>query len=303
VIDNPKNDLWVERYRPKKIEDLVLDDNTRAELNKFIKNKSIPHLLLLGGAGVGKTTIAKILLRELDCDKLELNASSERGIDIIRNKVTSFAMMHTMRQWKIVFMDEMDMLTFDAQTALRNVFETYSDYVRFICTGNFGNKIIPAIKSRCQCLEFEHMDKKSVVKLLKGILDKEDVKYDADDFLTLVDDHYPDIRAMINKLQLDTMDGKFHYTRYLNLQDMIVLIDRIKQGDLTNIRKMNLDYAEAYKSMFDRIDDLTSDYNTKIKMSLAVADHFRDEAFCADREINFAACCMRLMEALGATVK
>jgi replication factor C small subunit len=211
------NDLWVERYRPQKIEDLILQDNVRAELTKFIQEKSIPHLLLLGGAGVGKTTIAKILLRELDCDKLELNASSERGIDIIRNKVTNFAVMHSMKKWKIVFMDEMDLLTFDAQAALRNIFETYSDYVRFICTGNYGNKIIPAIKSRCQCLEFEHLDKKSVVKLLKSILEKEQVSYDADDFLTLVEDCYPDIRSMINKLQLNTVNRQFQYQRSANL--------------------------------------------------------------------------------------
>lgn len=303
MLNNPKNDLWVERYRPQQIEDLVLQDNVRAELTKFIKEKSIPHLLLLGGAGVGKTTIAKILLKALDCDTLELNASSERGIDVIRNKVTSFAMMHSMKQWKIVFLDEMDYLTFDAQAALRNVFETYSQYVRFICTGNYPNKIIPAIKSRCQCLEFDHLEKKSVIKLLMGIMEKENVKYDPDDFLILVEDHYPDIRSMVNTLQLDSVNGQFQYRRSASLKDMAVLMDCIKRGALTEIRKMNMDYAEAYKHLFDRIDDLTNDYDKKIKMSLVVADHFRDEAFCADREINFAACSIRVMETLGVKVK
>ena len=134
-------------------------------------------------------------------------------------------------------------------------------------------------------------------------MEKEQVKYDADDFLMLVEDYYPDIRSMINKMQLDTVNGQFQYKRSMNLQDMTTLLDRIKRGALGEIRQMNLEYGEAYKHLFDRIDDLSDDYDKKIKMSLAVADHFRDEAFCADREINFAACCMRLMETLGVTVK
>ena len=302
MLINPKNDLWVERYRPQKIDDLVLQDHVRAELNKFIKDKSIPHLLLLGGAGVGKTTIAKILLKELDCDKLELNASSERGIDVIRSKVVSFAMMHSMKKWKIVFMDEMDQLTFDAQTALRNIFETYSQYVRFICTGNYSNKIIPAIKSRCQCLEFDYMDKKSVVKLLIGIMDKEKVKFDPDDFLILVEDYYPDIRSMINKLQLDSVNGQFRYNKSENLKDMVILVERLNKGNLVEIRKMNLDYTEALIYLFNRITEITDDYDKRIRMSEIVGNHLINEAFSPDLEINFAGCCIKLMEILGVRV-
>jgi replication factor C subunit 2/4 len=235
--------------------------------------------------------------------EIEPLASSERGIDVVRSKVMSFAMMHSLKRWKIVFLDEMDLLTFDAQAALRNIFETYSDHVRFLCTGNYSNKIIPAIKSRCQCIEFDHLDRKSVVKLLVGIMEKEQVTYDEDDFLILIDDYYPDIRSMINSLQLNSLSGHFEYRRSESVKDMALLMDRIKMGNLTDIRKMRIEYAEAYKYLFDRIDDLTNDYDLRIKTSLIVADHFRDEAFCADREINFSAACIRLMETLGIKVK
>lgn len=259
--------------------------------------------MLVGNVGSGKTTVAKILLKALECDSIELNASSERGIQVIRDKIVNFAVMYSMKRWKIAFMDEFDAVTPDAQMALRNVMETYSDHVRFILTANYSNKILDPIKSRCQIIEFEHLDKKSVIKLLRGILDTEKVKYEPDEFLTLVEDHYPDIRSMINTLQLDTVKGMFQYRRSFSLNEMAILMDRIKRGDLSEIRKMTLDYTEAYKYLFDRIDELTNDYDKRVKMSLEVADYLYKDGFIADKEINFSACCMIIMEQLGVKVK
>ena len=298
-----KNDLWVEKYRPQKLSDLILEDGIRAELEKFTEQKSIPHLLLIGNVGSGKTTLAKILLKELECDSIEMNASSDRGIGIIRDKIMNFATMYSMKRWKVAFLDEFDAVTPEAQMALRNIMETYSDHVRFILTANYSNKILDPIKSRCQIIEFEHLDKKSVVKLLRGILDKEKITYEIDDFLTLVEDHYPDIRSMINTLQLDTVKGAFQYRRSFSLKEMSLLMDWIKKGELSNIRKMNLDYVESYKHLFDRVEELTIDYNKKVQISLIIAEHLRDDTFISDKEINFAACIIKVMEQLGVKVR
>ena len=302
-MEDPKWSLWTEKYRPQNLSQIILEDSVRSELGKFIDQKSIPHLLLVGNVGSGKTTVAKILLKSLDCDSLEMNASSERGIQVIRDKVVNFAMMYSLKRWKIAFMDEFDAVTPDAQMALRNVMETYSDHVRFILTANYSNKILEPIKSRCQIVEFERLDKKHTIKLLQGILEKEKVKYDADDFLTLVEDHYPDIRSMINTLQLDTVKGEFQYRRSFSLNEMNVLVDRIKKGDLSEIRKMPLDYTEAYKFLFNRVEEFTEDYDKKIQISLAIADSLRDDTFSADKEITFAACILRILEQLKIRVK
>ena len=152
MITNPKNDIWAEKYRPTKLEDLVLSESTQAIFDKFISEKSIPHLLFAGQVGTGKTTIAKILLNNLDCQYTELNASDERGIEVVRNKIKQFAMMQGLKKWKVVFLDEADAMTPEAQDALKRTIEVYSAQTRFILTCNALNRIIPAIQSLCQII-------------------------------------------------------------------------------------------------------------------------------------------------------
>ena len=171
-----QNTLWVEKYRPKTLSDLVLIDEHRAILEGFIEKGVIPHLLLVGVVGSGKTTIAKILLNSLDCSSLELNASDERGIDTVRDRVMTFLRTMGLKPWRVVFLDEADALTQPAQFSLRNVMERFSEKGRFILTANYEEEILEPIRSRCQTLRFNSLDRKEVFKRVSYILLAEGVK-------------------------------------------------------------------------------------------------------------------------------
>lgn len=302
MITNPKHDIWVERYRPTKLEDLILPENTRAIFDKFLKEKSIPHLLLSGKVGTGKTTIAKILVNSLDCQSIELNASDERGIEVVRGKIKQFAMMSALGKLKVVLLDEADGCTPESQDSLKRIMEIYSSQTRFILTCNSINRIIPAIQSRCQIVEFQELDNKSVLKLLKSILDSEKTKYSVDDLMILIDEYSPRIRNMIQNLQLNSINGMYKYVKIGG--EFEELLQFIKAGQLSSIRKLDLEYTEAYKFLFDRVNtDLTKDYEKSIAISLDLAEYLYRDGWIADKEINFAACCIKIMESLGVKIK
>lgn len=298
-----KDSIWIEKYRPKSLDDMVLEETTRKLLDKFIREGTVPHLLLIGGVGTGKTTISKILLNSLDADFIVINASSERGIDVLRNKIKQFVMSSSFKKWKVVFLDEADGLTAEFQFALRNILESYADVARFIFTGNYRNKILDAIQSRCQVIEFQSLDKKSICKLLKTILEKEQVTYDIDELLFLIEDFFPDVRGMVNAIQLYTINNKFSYVKPETLSNLKYVLECVKLGQLSNIRKLNLDYVEAYKYLFDRIAEVTTDDSKRVSICLDIAEYLYRDGFIADKEINFAACCLKTMEQLGVKVK
>lgn len=188
--------LWTEKYRPEKLEDLALEDENRRVLESYIAEGIIPHLLLIGPPGSGKTTMARILLRELDCQALTLNASSERGIETVRSKIGSFVTSMLGAAWNIVFLDEFDQMTTDAQTALRNTIESYADRSRFLLTGNYPHRIIPAIASRCQTLTFGRPPLKERVRILLKVLAEEGIETQPTIALGYAE-RFPDIRAML----------------------------------------------------------------------------------------------------------
>jgi len=203
--------IWTEKYRPKTLNDIVLSSETRDILNKFKEDKSIPNLLLVGPPGVGKTSIAKIIVNHiLECDYLYINASDENGIDTIRNKVISFAQTKSLNGGiKVVICDEMDGLSGDAMRAMRNTMEEYSISTRFILTANYKHKIIPALQSRCQTLSFNYELKDAVVRCF-NILQAENVtltKEQKDPFLKLVKTYFPDLRKIVNELQKSSFNG------------------------------------------------------------------------------------------------
>ena len=301
MITNPKSDIWVEKYRPTKLEDLVLQDDTRAIFNKFVTVRSIPHLILTGQVGTGKTTVAKILMGALDCQTIEMNASDERGIEVVRNKIKSFAMMQSTKKLKVVFLDEADAMTPEAQDALKRTIEVYSNQTRFILACNSVNRIISAIQSRCQVITFQKLEAKVILGLLRRILDNEKVNYNVDDLLLLIDDYSPKIRNMIGNLQLNTINNVYKYSRLEG--DLANLLDLLKSGQRSKIRQMNLDYTEAMRYLFDKVDELTNDYEKNVRISLDIAEHLRDDTFCPDKEINFAACCLKIMEQIGVKTK
>ncbi len=290
--------LWVERYRPKQLIDLVLADSHRSVLEGFIKDGVIPHLLLVGAVGSGKTTIARILLDKLDCTSLELNASDERGIDTVRNRVKGFLMTQSFTRWRVVFMDESDYLTKDAQASLRNVMERFSEKGRFILTANYEEKIIEPLQSRCQVLRFNSMERKAVFKRVKYILTSREVKWDPETALKVIDDHYPDVRRIINTLQLSVVDGELKYQIEADVARDVR--EALKKKDLRAIRKIVMeqrpDFTQLYRSLFDTIPELG--VRSKASVAITLAEYLYRDALVADKEMNFAAAMLEVMKEL-----
>lgn len=187
---------WTEKYRPKKIEDVALTEDNRAVLLSYLEAGEIPNLLMLGPAGSGKTTIARIICRSLDCRVLSLNASADRGIDVVRGRIQSFVTARSGARWNIPFLDEADAMTADAQTALRNLMESYHDLARFILTANYGSKIIGPIQSRCQLLAFERPPLKERWRILTAVLAAEEIEAEPQVTLSYAE-RYPDLRRML----------------------------------------------------------------------------------------------------------
>lgn len=188
--------LWTEKYRPMQLEDLALEKENHQVLKAYLDAGEIPHLLLLGPAGSGKTTIARILINALDCVSLNLNASSERGIDTVRERIGTFVTAMTAAQWNIVFLDEFDAMTSDAQTALRNLMESYADRARFILTANYGHRIIGPIQSRCQVLTFGRPPLPARTKVLLKVLAAEGIVPSPNVAMEYAH-RFPDLRQML----------------------------------------------------------------------------------------------------------
>jgi len=205
-------ELWVEKYRPNTIDGYVFRDNHQKEqVEGWIKQKSIPHLLFSGNAGIGKTTLAKILLNELevtDLDVLEINASRTNSVEDVRDKIVNFVQMIPFGDFKVVLLDEADYLSPNAQAALRGVMEEYHTTARFILTCNYPNRIIPALHSRCQGFHVERVDITEFTARVATILVEENIEFDLDTLDTFVKATYPDLRKCINTVQMNSMDGQ-----------------------------------------------------------------------------------------------
>jgi len=294
--------LWVEEFRPNKISDMILSDYQTELFNKFLVEKSIPHLLLYGNVGSGKTTIAKILLSTIDCDSMELNASSDRGIAVVRDKILQFAMIQSLKPLKIVLLEEADAVTYDFQYSLRNLMETYSDNTRFILTCNYSNKIIEPIRSRCQLVEFREFGKPACFKHLSKILELKGITFDKGDLLTIVDSYYPDIRTMVNTLQLNSSEKVLDITHLKRFMDFSDVVNWVKKGDYKQLRQntYKFSFLDVYRYLFDRVDEFEfSNDELKLKASLVLAEYMKWDNIVADREINFSACMLELMSLLG----
>ena len=207
-------ELWVEKYRPNTIDGYVFRDaHQKHQIEKWIKDGTIPHLLFSGSAGIGKTTLAKILFNQLEInylDILEINASRENNVDTVRDKIINFIQMIPFGDFKVVLLDEADYLSPNAQAALRGVMEEYHHTSRFILTCNYPNRIIPALHSRCQGFHIEKVDITEFTARVATILVEENIDFDLDTLDTFVKATYPDLRKCINTVQMNSMDGKLH---------------------------------------------------------------------------------------------
>lgn len=299
--------LWVEQYRPKTINGYVFRDNAqRKQVEQWIKDKTIPHLLFSGNAGIGKTTLAKLLFNELDVnplDILEINASRTNSVDDVRDKIVNFVQMIPFGDFKIVLLDEADYLSPNAQAALRGVMEEYHETARFILTCNYPNRIIPALHSRCQGFHIAKIDQTEFTARVAEILIAENITPDLDILDTYVKATYPDLRKCINMVQMNSQDGKLlaPHEGDTGEQDWKVeMVDLFKAGKIQQARKLLCgavrpeEMEEIYRWLYTNIELFGNDNQQQDQAVLIIKQGLVDHALVADPEINLAAVLIRL---------
>ena len=304
------NTLWVEKYRPTTLDTYIGNEHLKSKVSVYLESGDLPHLLLFGKAGTGKTTLAKLLVNNIECDQLYINASDENSVDTVRNKVRNFASTIGFKDMKVIILDECDYITPNAQAALRNLMETFSKHTRFILTCNYVERIIDPIQSRCQPFQIVPPSRKEVAVHLNDILKEESVTFEMDDVATLVNGGYPDIRRVINFAQRQVVDGKLSIDQNnlvavdLNVnvfssQIVNVLKTQNKKDAFVTIRKMLADnqisdFADLFRLLYDEVDDYGTGHIAEC--ILTVAKYQLSDAQVVDKEINAMA---MLIELLG----
>jgi replication factor C small subunit len=298
---NKKHTLYTEKYRPDTLEGYIGNDGFKSSLQQWIDSNDIPHLLLCGGAGTGKTTAAKLIVNNINCDSLYINCSDENGIDTIRDKVKSFASAASFKPQKVVVMDEADFLTINAQAALRNVIETFSLNTRFIFTCNYIERIIDPIQSRTVIFELTPPSMKDVAVKCINILNEESIVFTNPDVVNIVKQTYPDIRKTLNLLQSSIKNGELQQSREItNLNQtsdkVIALLGTKNVKNFNSIRQIvadsNIrDYNELYRILFERADEFTD----SAIATLIIADYQYKSLMAPDKEITFCACISKLL--------
>ena len=304
--------LWVEKHRPTKVDDCILPTNLKQTFQEFVKDDKIPNLILSGGAGVGKTTIAKAMIDEIGATSMMINGSEESGIDVLRTKIKNFASTSSLEGGrKYLILDESDYLNPQStQPALRGFMEEFHKNCGFILTCNYKNRLIEPLHSRCSGVDFK-IPKEEINKLctqffkrVKNILDKESIKHDEKVVAELINKYFPDWRRTLNELQKYSVSGQIDSGILVNLSEVNIneLMDALKNNEFTTVRKWivnNLDndpnrmFRLVYDSLYDYLDGSTIPHAVII-----IGDYSYKSAFVADQEINMLACMTELMGAV-----
>ena len=301
--------LWVEKYRPKTIDECILPEGLSKTFGEFVNNKEIPNLLFSGTAGIGKTTVARALCEQLDTDYILINGSEESGIDVLRSKIKNFAStVSLVGGSKVVILDEADYLNPQStQPALRGFIEEFSKNCRFIFTCNFANRIISPLHSRCSVIEFKiprggaHYLAANFMKRVWSILDQESIEYDKQVIAELITKYLPDWRRILNELQRYSAGGKIDVGILSSLLDVHIdqLVGYIKEQRFTDMRKWVVDNLDndpntLYRKLYDSLSELLKPQDIP-KAVLTIADYSYKSAFVVDQEINLVACLTMLM--------
>ena len=296
--------LWVEKYRPTDLSTYVGNEHLKEKVKVYLESEDVPHLLLFGKAGTGKTTLAKIVVNNIDCDYMYINASDENKVDDVRNKIKTFASSVGFKSLKVIILDECDYLTPNAQAALRNLMETFSKHCRFILTCNYVERIIDPIQSRCQSYKVVPPSKKEVAKQMVNILQQENCTFELDDVALIVNAGYPDIRRVINSAQRQIVDGKLKIDTSSVIQNnyKLQLLEMLSSGSkLNDIRQLIADnsisdYSELYRLLYDEVDNYGNGKQAECIMNIAEAQY--QDVHVVDKEINFMSLIIRLIRIL-----
>ena len=303
TMSKKHNSLWVEKYRPQDLSTFVGNETLKTTIDKFLQQNDIINMLFYGPAGCGKTTLAKLIVGNLDCDYLSINASDERGIETIRDKVQGFASTASFKPLKVIILDEADFLTIQAQASLRNIIETFSRTTRFILTCNYVERIIDPLQSRCQVLKIVPPSKTDVAKHVAGILEKEETEYEINDLKSVVNQFYPDLRKILNTLQLSNHDGKITMDKSLLVSNsymtQVVKELQTKSPNWRTIRQIIADanvndFEELYRYMYDNASDYAS--GNEGMVAIYINEYTYQSNFRIDKEINCMALISRLIE-------
>ena len=303
--DKVDNSLWTEAYRPTRLVDYVGNAMLKEKVSGYLENGDIPHLLLYGRAGTGKTTLAKLIVKSVECDYMIINASDENNVETVRNKVKGFASSMGFKKYKIVILDEFDYMSQNAQAILRNLMETFSQHCRFILTCNYVEKVIDPIQSRCQTFQIIPPTKKDVAVQISKILNSEEVTFQPKDLVPIIDAGYPDIRKIINTCQLNSIKGELKVDTQNLLENdyKIKVLDILKSSDdkrnkYTNMRQAIIDsrvtdFSELFTLLYEKVDEYapSNTANVIIALSEGQSKHFN----AIDKEIPMAATLIEIL--------
>ena len=297
--------LWVEKYRPSKLDDYVGNEHLKSKVSGYIESEDVPHLLFFGKAGTGKTTLAKLIVNAIECDTMMINASDENNVETVRNKVKNFASSMGFKKYKIIILDEFDYMTPNAQAILRNLMETFSRHCRFILTCNYIEKIIEPIQSRCQTFQITPPTKKDVAIQMSKILKSESVEFDPKDLVPIIDSSYPDIRKIINTCQLNSLKGRLQVD-VQNLLDndyKLKVLEVLKSNDDKRNKYMKIrqtildskatDFSDLYTLLYEKVDDYAGENTANV--ILVLGDGVAKSAVAIDKEIIAAATLIQIL--------
>ena len=303
-MERLEHSLWVEKYRPNTLDTYIGNEHLKSKVSVYLESGDLPHLLLYGKAGTGKTTLAKLLVNNIECDYMYINASDENSVDTVRNKVRGFASTMGFKDYKIIILDECDYITPNAQAALRNLMETFSKHCRFILTCNFVERIIDPIQSRCQSFQVIPPSKKEVALHIHNILNEEGVASKMDDVAGLVNAGYPDIRIVINSCQRQCVDGMLVVDKQSLVESdykmklLEIIKTQNKKDAFKGVRKLLADsqitdFAELYKLMYDEVDSYGTGHIAEC--ILIIAKYQLSDSQVVDKEINAMAMIIELL--------
>ena len=297
--------LWVEKYRPNKLDDYVGNEHLKTKVAGYIETGDVPHLLLYGKAGTGKTTLAKLIVKSIDCDYMIINASDENGVDTLREKIKNFASSMGFKPYKIMILDEADYLTGPGQAILRNLMETFSGHCRFILTCNYVEKIIEPVQSRCQTFQIIPPTKKDVAVQVSKILKNEEIEFDVKDLVPIIDAAYPDIRKVINTCQLNSNKGKL----MVDVQNLLdndykaKIVEILSSKDDKRNKYMKLrqtlidskvtDFTDLYTTLYNKVEEYGGENTSNV--ILLLGDGVNKSATAIDKEIIAAATLIQIL--------